>query len=655
MGFKIDVEWPGSGKDSLELGGVSRAQPQMVGADGSISADLGPDESAYLSHGLPRTLKERPDDALPVPPHPAELYLSCDFEGRGPALWLLQFRGSEHLASDRWLLKERDTIVQWTPADGADGVRVALRMAGRTRVKSLELRLPQATGARRPGTQTEWRRLWTLLNLPRAEPPETVDNVLSARLVPESTITPLPERIVLEPGSVAGPDARRRLAELGVNADWLDFDSDLGITGISPKLIHAIEHGTYRRLCPFSGGTIHSRDTFLVCPSFGRPYVFVRFEGSGKVFYEIFDCYGGKVSGLYFPADNFIMYNVGNIPRAVKCLQFLFLRNAHHVREYLTSDRERTICIPVNTTAHFGHWILNEVEALSTIIREGTGKGRITWLDCGLSFMDAEGIFPGLKIDKARFGMNDIFLTCLADDRLVVMPRMRKYYLGEEALKSIVDLVRRREEKTGYGSLIDRKLAGKWPVVWVEWRANDRIWTNEKEALALLVQRLKADYPDFAVMVAGWSRMNAERSEDEAMIGLEEEQFGDLREALDTQSLHFVSGETILNKLAWTGKADCYLAINGSGLMFPLIMGLPGVIVANRFYVLDARKGGARRPDAPDFVHGQPPLEYVPEALIADEEGSRGPGLTNFRVDPEGLARFFEEKVLRRLVRPAGR
>ena len=693
MGFRIDLDWPGDARRSIELNSVQPARAGLAVEKGSIRATLTADEASYVTHGVSGGIKTRPEDAFPAPRGPVRIQLANDFVGRGLSLWLLQYRGDSHLKSERWHLKQGTTEVDWTPVAGADGIRIALRVAGTGTVQtvrvsvtrpafSLATLLGPLAGARdslrsavasrlrpmrraataaRPAANMAvsgmtapkprkapdaWLRSWEALNRPKAELPEFGESVLSAHLRPETAIGPRPEHIRLEADRSVGADAYRRLEELGCKPDALDFDSMPFGREISPKLLRALETGRYESSCPYTGRALSSADTFLVSYPEGKPYVFVRFDAEDSVFYDVYDGFGGARIGMYLPGDNVVVSRL-NILGAVAYLKYAVLRHAFEVVRYLKSA-ERRPAVTINTMNHCGHWLLCEVEALSRIVESGLASHVDEWVDCMYRFIDTAKLLPGIEVTNAVTGSEAMFRNALLGGHFVLLPRIGHYFIGERAREAIAEYVAGHKSSTGYEAVVQNRLEGRWPVIWMEWRANDRIWLNQKEGLAALIERMRRRYPDFAIVIAGWSRMNIPRAEDEAMIEKEEAVFAEIAASMDAPELHFISGETLANKLVWADHCDFYVTVHGTGVVFPLLAGLPGMVVGNREDAGRFRSaGGPAAP--PQYVFGEPLLDFAPLEMVRDDPEGGHWQTRSFLVEAEPFANLIEEKMGREL------
>lgn len=498
----------------------------------------------------------------------------------------------------------------------------------------------------------EWLETWKNLNQPKAAMPEFVESVLSPLMRPETAIGPRAEHIRLEPARTLGEDAYRRLQELGLRPDDLDFDSAPFGREISPKLMKALETRQYESRSPYTGEPLSSVDTFLVCWPEGTPYVFVRFEAEERIFYDVYDGYGGARIGMYLPAENVVVSRL-NLLKVVAYLKYAMLRHAFDVVRYLRSPERRT-AVPINTMNHCGHWLLCEIEALRRIVDIEDGRLVDDWIDCMFHFIDTARLLPGIAPSSSAIGSDAIFRNSLSGCHFLVLPRLGHYFIGERAKADIRDYLGEHKTRSGYEALVRNRLADKWPVIWMEWRVNDRLWLNQKDGLAALLARMRDRYPDFAIVIAGWSRTNAERAGDEAMIEKEEAVFSEIRASVDAPELHFVSGESLANKLVWADNCDAYVAIYGTGLIFPLLADLHGVTVANRY---DFLRLTSARTGLPEYVYGQREFLFAPEALISDVKTDQSAvrALTNFRIDPEGLIDLFEKEILQHLARPEDR
>lgn len=483
-----------------------------------------------------------------------------------------------------------------------------------------------------------WLRVWDILNCEKADLPATLEGVPSAALSNGFRIEARFDRVPLDIRRNLDPGAHERLLAHGISPDFLDFDADFFENSLSPSVEYAIENGRYRSLCPFSGREIFSSDSFFCAHPEGRPYVIVRHEAKGRAFYEIFDGFGGAKVGSYFP-DMALIISRLKIEKLIEKFHQIVLENSYSYLNYLRSN-ERRIAIPINTMTHCGHWLLCELEAVR-IVTEKYGSQKVNfWIDSDTFYVRVQDIFPKIREDRKFSDSAEVFRAGVENDLMYVLPRITNYFIGSQAAESLRAAAQRSEKgSTGrHGQSIPPT---RKPRLWIELRANDRLWINQKEALRACIARLSARYPQMQLVFAGWSRMNRYRAEDEKMIAAERNAVQSMLEEFSPIDPIFMSGETFDAKLAAAGSCDFHVSTHGAGILFPLIAKVPGIAVTNRGDMERFRQpDGSFRP--PTYVSDQPPLMLVPVELVVDSPGDEHWQKQSFSVDSEGFARFLE-------------
>lgn len=652
----ISADWLGEMNPALELFDYGKLDGVRTNDQDGLSIELADGEACYLANAGPKQLRTRPELVFAPPAEPVNVSLHVDQAGLELALWIIEFAGDQHLASQRWRVTGGRINATWSPTPGTDGVRLALRVMGKGVIRSAKFSVgasqratdEAATRSSADQVRDGWLTAWKALNRPKSEMDTTIESVMSASLTPQVRLAAL-NQIVLEVSRVPGEAAKTQLAGIGIDPRNLDFDTAPYGATISPSILSALKTGRYTSRCPFTGESVVSSDSFLVCHPSGRPYVFVRFECGDKVFFQIYDCYGGAKVGLYLPGSETVVSRL-KIGEVIGWFQYLVLRSALQFVTYLLDPSPRTTCVPLETMSHLGHWFFNELEAISDLADKGLDARVDVWLRLEQSFLNSADLFPWMRQRHVEFAgsAEAAFNYCLNTRRMVVLPRLGNYFIGEEVTRQMRAVVAREASESRLDARISAKLQGKWPVLWVEIRVHDRTWINQVEAMPVVIEMLRRRYPNLAVVVGGWSRMITPRGDDEVMIRKEQDFIAQLAASAQAD-LHFVSGERATRKFAWARHCHAYLATHGTGLAFPLLYGIHGVTIANLVDIdRYAPMGGA----PPEYVHGQRRLLFVPRDHVEDHDVGQHWQTRGFRIDPAGLAEFLDREVLSKLERP---
>ena len=637
-GVDFQVEW---GERSIWTGtfepiGKWRSGKRLPEGGFSFAQDKG--QHTYLTHA-PARMTASPQGSFPIPGGEVSLEVDIDIDGPAVSLWIIEFEGNEQVGRHSWRVDKQRRAIKWTPNPACDSIRLALRVAGPGKVGHARIRIVDTA-------DDQVMELWRLLNEPKADIDRRAGDLLTSRIDVAKGVGSIPVVVPLPRDSADPVAVRRLLADYGLKEDAIQLDSATVDQEVFEHLKSALADRAYSWRCPYSGDAVRSADTFLVSHPSGRPYTFVRFEGAGYAYYLILCPFRGSRIGAYFPQHELVVSRLKLGP-VVRVFRALAVRNAASMRRYLQADRPRQLTVPLNTMSHWGHVVLNEFEALQWVFDSGAAEDVDIWLKGEVGFVEIERLFPEIAREKLRsaFSAESRFRFCLEESALVVRPQIAFMLLGEEIAHRLVDHCRAEGARLGLAHDVDRRLAGHFPIIWCELRTNDRMWLNQLEGLQAVVKRLKAEFPQLAVVLAGWSRMLAPNAGDEKMIGREEKVAARLAEALGDTPCFAISGVTTKEKMLWTLASDLHISIFGSGILFPLLAGLPGVTLCSRYYQENEIFLGD--PDRQvHFMQGDDRLSVLPARYVSDNMDEANGEVRGFSADPEALAQLVREQVI---------
>lgn len=124
-----------------------------------------------------------------------------------------------------------------------------------------------------------------------------------------------------------------------------------------------------------------------------------------------------------------------------------------------------------------------------------------------------------------------------------------------------------------------------------------------------------------------------------------------IRDKIGDTTCHVLSGNFLWEKTLWVMQCHAHVSIYGAGTIFPLIAGIPGVLLAGSkyhgyiFVLEETRMRDENKNKFDEFL-------YLPGAYIRDEMGDN-PRTRGFYVDAPRLADFLDDRVLGRLARPS--
>ncbi len=629
--FPFLVDWPDGPTRVVPLYFCANHDGERITDTGAAAVEQKDRAASYLTH-LPANMSRRPASSPTIPESEVELALSVSAAGVDVSVWIIEFHGERQVAKTSWRAHQ-DTTVHWKPHPQCDSIRFGVRLQGAGTLDSARVELRERG---HEAKETErLMALWRALNAPRSE----LGSVAAAPPACPTYLGAEPEVIAR-----AAVDTHPVFQSWGLSASKILLDGgalDGEIDrGVWPYLQAAITERAYRWTCPFTGASLRSTETFIASEPTAFAYVFVRFESAGHVFFLILCPFRSSRVGIYFPAEEIVVSRL-KLGKLVRAFRSLVVRHADQFTRYLTTTEPRKTTVPINTLGHWGHVVLNEIEALQWMFETGNDTHIDLWLKGDVAFFEFDVLFPEIPRDRLRAALSpdERFRCCLRENALLIHPQIASYYLGAQAGSRLVDVWRREGERTGSTATVESKLAGHFPVIWCEIRANDRLWRNQLEGLKAVVAKLERLYPNMALVLAGWSRMLTPSVGDEKMIALDTKVINGITEALAPITCIPVVGVPTAEKLAWVLRCDFNISLMGSGFLFPLLAQLPGVLLVSRYYQENELFLGDEKRRV-HFMYGDDRLAVLPAKFVIDDTSIVNGEVRDFSVDTFALADF---------------
>ena len=632
---RFTIDWLDQATQLLPLLPVGKPLSIAANGDGGLISEQGANEHFYLTSER-ANLNRSPEYSPELPNSDIDIQVFVDTDIQIVSFWAISFTYGRVTDRKSWPLHGKVLNVQWTPPSGVDQVRFAFRFVGSGEVRSLALRGQSLSVSDADEINRVWKelhapkhlnsrrrtaRINTLKNAPRHDPPQRIE----------------------PPAWSMDPDiSRDQLHALGITPEWLVLDRVTEGAEVFEHLKTALRDGVYTWRCPFSGEDIRSNDTFLVSEPEGRPYTFVRYEYAGRIYYCVYCPFRGSRIGLYLP-DVHVVVSRLRLQTLIVVFRRFMLRHESAVRRYLRYTGPRPTLVPLNTMSHFGHVMLNELEALTWLFESGAASAVDRWMIGEIGFWPIERLFPQIAAAEPHFqaSIEGQFLYCLEERAFIVRPEIAFMGLAARTQKRLLTYCRHEGERIGTLEEIRDQLTGHFPILWIEARSTDRLWLNQAEGLSATAQRLKPLYPNMAIVVAGWSRMTSIREEDARMIDKDLETINGIRTAFPDIPCFTVLGESTASKILWALNCHCHITIFGSGIIYPILAGLPGLVLCSRYYqenevfLTDPRKRVR-------MMDGDEHLSFVPSAFIEDDIGEANAEIRGFRIEPSAIADQIE-------------
>ncbi|QJB29717.1 tetratricopeptide repeat protein [Limnospira fusiformis] len=348
--------------------------------------------------------------------------------------------------------------------------------------------------------------------------------------------------------------------------------------------LNAIKNGYLESVCPWSGEILKSNQSFLI--NNYSCWLFYRFIGH-QVFYLIVGLYGGHKIGLYFPSVELIIYFINTgFTGVCNTFKSYVVSRWRDVINYLSDKNSKDLVGITGVMGHFGHTVLNEYSSYHELSEKNLLINFKKYMVAGAhEFIPFDKLFPEVNQDNLirkpeRNSCLQMFEYAIKNNYFIIRPTNGGYNLNRGLAKRICSASVKSSSET---CLQEIEVAKKYfPVLWFEIKPRHRTWLNQAEGMAKIANRLYSDYPNLAIIFAGWSCLDSDNSSDNMWIEKDQQVVQESQGLIDPNipTLAIV-GHKIYEKIAWAGAADIHIVTYGSGLIFASIANKPSVIHAN--------------------------------------------------------------------------
>lgn len=301
--------------------------------------------------------------------------------------------------------------------------------------------------------------------------------------------------------------------------------------------------------CPVSGRLLRSQHGLCIWRP-GSPYIFYRFEGE-EVFYVCVGNWTGVRMFIYMPETETLVHTVHPLFRweaaedIVRDFKIKCVAGREAMGAYLTGPTRPTAIFPA--APNLGHHFWNDLSGFEAAQRGRVDLSRLDVVQLPHRFLDVDAVFP--ELDPRR-------VARLADPETVFDHCVRERLLpvrltGAQVSATLAERVRRAAAERGEGRGPPATLPR--PLLWINLRAHNKVWLDQAEGYAALLNALDEELGGVAAFLDG--------TPDCAELA------GALKARLRPGVTVFEGVDlSLYDSLSWAFAVDAYLVTIGSGL-----------------------------------------------------------------------------------------
>lgn len=365
--------------------------------------------------------------------------------------------------------------------------------------------------------------------------------------------------------------------------------SNLGLNNDGSALAFQLDAVKSRMLsvtCPWTGELLKSTHSFL--PEINSP-IYYRFTSQGETLFLAVGREGMGYVKIYFylPRHKTVIL-LGDSDWAwlgrweLDQFRAYMLANCRKVGRYLCTTSPPQVCVVVDRD-QFAHHIWNCLTGLERATHTGAGEDISALLVSTEPAGPIGELFPEFKSRVHHVSENK--LPDYSIDHHCLLVRIG----GTVVVDAVIQRLRRVAGATCDTETIDSALSLRqqhWPVLWATIRTENRSWVSQVEGIAAIANRMKAKYPDFALIIDGYcvphgtGRLSSNVT---AMIHAELEAASRVTALLDPGIKVVINvGRPLLESVLYAQSMDVYLAHHGTlQNKVAWLSGKPGVVHSN--------------------------------------------------------------------------
>jgi tetratricopeptide (TPR) repeat protein len=360
---------------------------------------------------------------------------------------------------------------------------------------------------------------------------------------------------------------------------------------VLPYEKNIVETGYIYCVCPFSGEILRSNQSFLI-PGSPREVFAYRFVGK-EVFYLLTGCQRGDKIGIYIPNLDMLIKFWG------EASLYVGTQNINHLKAYLVScwssvksylsSQSRKMTLVVGFHTNIGHHIWDELTGIEYLCKREIVDNYHVFVG-GYEYFSIEPLFPEIPSNYITHyddviphqDTYSVFKTIVENNHFVF--RLGTGFMDDNLFNRIKrsSIQRCSQEFLKQVKEIQER---HFPVILIQIRAHYRIWLNQVEGIASIINNLYLDYPNLAIVFDGWSLTGKEDASSGSWSAIEKEKklMTEILDMIPSDLKVYSSiGSTVDETVAWTLNVDLHISPLGAGTTFTAwIAHKPGVLHAH--------------------------------------------------------------------------
>jgi hypothetical protein len=367
------------------------------------------------------------------------------------------------------------------------------------------------------------------------------------------------------------------LVKQGISLDYLLRNLSKTMTGayLDPLSFQltAIKDNAVYAVCPFTGNLLASRHSLLASIS----TIFYRFNSVQAFYIVIAGLDGFMKNAIYFPQQELVVITgkpwtfeeadlIELQARAVchfgGCYRYLSDNNA--------AKRGTAVCVGF---FHFAHHLWNELPGIDRLLR----KKILSRVDKFLLLREPLGaieqIFPEIPADKIerKYTTDTMFQNIVTKNYFAI--KVGDDLITEELVNRVYEVAKQNCRPETLDAVQNARRQ-HFPLLWVGIRVGSRMWINQIDGLAKLIDTLHTEFPRLGVVFDGFS-LPADRSdkssdnrEYDEILREENRVVTDIMHRLERHpqalGIYNIVGSSIYDANVWAHAIDVYVSPYGT-------------------------------------------------------------------------------------------
>ena len=384
-----------------------------------------------------------------------------------------------------------------------------------------------------------------------------------------------------------------------------------------------VETGYIYSICPFSGKTVKSNQSFYVNYENWLLMHVYRFVGKEIFYLVIGNTCRGKIC-IYLPEKEQIikfspnwLVDDGIIKTSINILKLSLVSSYQKVKSYIQTDIPKNLVFDIGFNKTFGHYYWNDLSGVLYLQKNNLLEKIPKFLVGHKDFSNVGGVFPEIpshKITKLA-NTDELFQNILDNNYFAV--QVNDLFISQELADRVTQYsLKKCSENPEFLEEVERAKK-HFPLLCIQIRSS-RTWVFQVEGNANIIKKLAVDFPNLGVVFDGWSRLEVGDSHSELMITKDRDIMNQIIALIPPNIKTYCSiGGTTAEEVVFAHAIDLYSAPLGSGMSRLIwIATKPGVIHSHTVWRdMDWCKDHLKSPLVREKII--PPI-WVPRNYIVD-------------------------------------